>query len=139
MATTSIPLVTFNNGQKCPMLGLGTWNVSNFQIRQNIVFLSSFPLQRFHSHFSMRFRTSYNPIFTVEMYIMFQSLEREVYEAVCHAIDLGYRHFDCAYYYQNEGQIGEAIQDKISQGVITREDIFITTKVRASSLCYLLV
>lgn len=58
-----------------------------------------------------------------------QSVDKEVYEAVCHAIDLGYRHFDTAYFYQNEGLIGNAFKDKIEEGVVTRDDLFITTKV----------
>lgn len=53
-----------------------------------------------------------------------------MYEAVCHAIDLGYRHFDTAYYYQNEKQIGDAINTKMTEGLVTREDLFLTTKVR---------
>lgn len=53
-----------------------------------------------------------------------------MYDAVCHAIDLGYRHFDTAYYYQNEKQIGDAINTKMADGLVTREDLFLTTKVR---------
>lgn len=45
------------------------------------------------------------------------------------AIDVGYRHFDTAFLYNNETEVGEAIRDKISEGVITRSDVFVTTKV----------
>lgn len=58
-----------------------------------------------------------------------------MYEAVCHAIDLGYRHFDTAYYYQNEKQIGDAINTKMAEGLVTREDLFLTTKVRENIRC----
>lgn len=49
--------------------------------------------------------------------------------AVKNAIDCGYRHFDTAYFYQNEAQVGKAIRDKIAEGVITREDVFVVTKL----------
>jgi len=54
-----------------------------------------------------------------------------VKKAVKDAIDLGYRHIDTAFLYDNEKEIGEAIRDKIEDGSVTREDLFITTKVRS--------
>jgi alcohol dehydrogenase (NADP+) len=49
--------------------------------------------------------------------------------AVEAAIDAGYRHIDCAYCYGNEAEVGEAIENKIKSGVVTREELFITTKI----------
>lgn len=45
------------------------------------------------------------------------------------AIDLGYRHFDCAYFYGNEEEIGVGIRKKIDDGTVKREDLFVTSKV----------
>ncbi|XP_044762183.1 aldo-keto reductase family 1 member B1-like [Coccinella septempunctata] len=57
------------------------------------------------------------------------SLEGEAKEAVKYAIDIGYRHIDCAMLYGNEKEIGEAVREKIADGTVKREDLFITTKL----------
>jgi len=58
-----------------------------------------------------------------------KSAPGEVKQAVKNAIDIGYRHFDCALIYENEDEIGEAFAEKIKEGVITRKDIFVTGKL----------
>ncbi|EGI65076.1 PREDICTED: aldose reductase-like [Acromyrmex echinatior] len=52
-----------------------------------------------------------------------------VEQAVHDAIDAGYRHFDCAYIYNNEKEIGKVLREKIAKGIVKREDLFITTKL----------
>ncbi|XP_014204966.1 1,5-anhydro-D-fructose reductase-like [Copidosoma floridanum] len=78
-----VPSITFNDGNKMPMFGLGTY----------------------------------------------LSKPGEVAEAVKYAIEVGYRHIDTAFFYENEKEIGEAIREKINDGTIKREDIFVTTKL----------
>lgn len=54
----------------------------------------------------------------------------ETYAAVTHALKTGYRHLDCAWFYQNEHEIGDAVRDFLAQNPsVTRQDIFICTKV----------
>jgi diketogulonate reductase-like aldo/keto reductase len=54
------------------------------------------------------------------------------YNAVRYALDFGYRQIDTAAFYQNEGDVGRAVRDS----KITREDIFITTKLWNSDQGY---
>lgn len=51
--------------------------------------------------------------------------ESVVYEA----IKAGYRHIDTAFIYQTEAAVGNAITRAISEGLVTREELWITTKV----------
>jgi diketogulonate reductase-like aldo/keto reductase len=53
----------------------------------------------------------------------------EVATVLKDAIDVGFRHIDGAMYYENEAEVGAAIRDKINEGVIKREDLFVTSKV----------
>lgn len=58
-----------------------------------------------------------------------QSPTNEVYEAVKTAIEVGYRHIDCAYCYGNEVPVGQAIKDAIAEGKVKREELFVVSKV----------
>ena len=54
--------------------------------------------------------------------------------AVKAALLAGYRHLDCAWTYENEGEVGDGIQDAIdatasSPHPLTRADLFLTSKV----------
>lgn len=49
--------------------------------------------------------------------------------AILSAIRLGYRKFDTASFYGNEEEVGKAIRQAIEEGLIKREDVFVTTKL----------
>ncbi len=50
-------------------------------------------------------------------------------EACMEAFRAGYRHIDTAHAYQNEVGVGRGIQRAIDEGFVTREEIFVTTKM----------
>ena len=56
----------------------------------------------------------------------------ETYDAVLNSIHLGYRHIDTAQIYQNEEDVGRAIKDS----GVSRDDIYITTKLWLSNFGY---
>ncbi|CAJ0939550.1 unnamed protein product, partial [Mesorhabditis belari] len=58
-----------------------------------------------------------------------QSNDEAGKEAVKEAVRAGYRLIDTASIYENEGMIGQALQELYDEGVVKREDIFITTKL----------
>lgn len=45
------------------------------------------------------------------------------------ALEVGFRHLDCAERYGNEEAVGEAIQEAVKAGTLEREDLFVTTKL----------
>jgi alcohol dehydrogenase (NADP+) len=45
------------------------------------------------------------------------------------ALEVGFRHLDCAERYRNEEQVGEAIREGIRSRLFDREELFVTTKL----------
>jgi diketogulonate reductase-like aldo/keto reductase len=45
------------------------------------------------------------------------------------ALEVGFRHLDCAERYRNEVAVGEAIQEAFKAGTLRREELFVTTKL----------
>ena len=53
-------------------------------------------------------------------------------DCVYHALKVGYRLIDTARYYGNEVGVGRGIRRAIDDGIATREEIFVTTKIMPS-------
>ncbi len=53
----------------------------------------------------------------------------EIAEAVYGAIRAGYRLIDCAAVYGNEDRIGAVLKRAVDEGIVSREELFITSKV----------
>ncbi len=50
-------------------------------------------------------------------------------DIIVEAIRLGYRHLDSATAYQNEEVVGKAIKRALHEGLVTRDELFVTTKL----------
>jgi diketogulonate reductase-like aldo/keto reductase len=50
-------------------------------------------------------------------------------QAVKDALEVGFRHFDCAERYRNEEMVGVSIKEVLGAGKVRREDLFVTTKL----------
>ena len=79
--------VKLNNGYTMPILGLGTWTLTNEQAE----------------------------------------------ECVYEAIKKGYRLIDTAQYYGDEVGVGKGLKKAISEGIVKREDVFVTSKIYDST------
>jgi len=45
------------------------------------------------------------------------------------ALRIGYRHIDTAWIYKNEKAVGDGIADAVAEGIVARDEIFVTTKI----------
>ena len=55
--------------------------------------------------------------------------KEECKESVLNAIRAGYRLIDTAASYTNEDAVGEAVREAIAEGICTRKELFITSKM----------
>ena len=53
----------------------------------------------------------------------------QVNHAVYEALKAGYRHLDCAAIYENEHEVGAALQRAFAERVTTRDNVFVTSKL----------
>jgi alcohol dehydrogenase (NADP+) len=54
---------------------------------------------------------------------------RATHASIRHAIEIGYRHIECAMIYGNEAAVGAAIAESINSGTVTREQLWVTSKL----------
>jgi len=83
--------IKLNNGVEIPLLGLGTWEITEGET---------------------------------------------IIDAIRFAISKGYRHIDTARIYGNEKGVGKGLKLSLEEQGLTREDIFITTKLWINSFKY---
>lgn len=60
----------------------------------------------------------------------------ECKRAVLDAIKVGYRLIDTAAIYMNEEAVGEAIRTAVDEGLVTRDELFVTTKLWCDGASY---
>jgi alcohol dehydrogenase (NADP+) len=58
-----------------------------------------------------------------------KSPPNEAYEAVKTALEAGYRHIDCAAIYGNEAEVGKAFTESFRDGVVDRDEVWVTSKL----------
>jgi diketogulonate reductase-like aldo/keto reductase len=58
-----------------------------------------------------------------------KSAPGEVENAVYEAIKAGYRHIDCAWIYKNQEEIGRSLLRAFDEGLVRREELWITSKL----------
>jgi len=58
--------------------------------------------------------------------------ENEIVDVIEKAIDIGYRHFDCAFIYANEQPIGKVFNQLFNKQIIQRSQLFLTSKLWSS-------
>ena len=81
----------------------------------------------------MEYTTLYNnvriPLLGIGTFMISpEDTEKSVYEA----LKLGYRLIDTANAYLNEKEVGNALRKAISEGIVTREEVFVSTKLWAT-------
>ena len=60
--------------------------------------------------------------------------DEQAEECVYHALKIGVRLIDTARYYQCEVGVGRGVKRAIAEGFVTREEVFITTKIQPSDM-----
>jgi len=58
--------------------------------------------------------------------------DRPTVERIKSAIRLGFRHLDTAEMYETEHETGVAIKESIAEGIVKREELFVTTKISSN-------
>lgn len=53
----------------------------------------------------------------------------DIHNSIKSAVKIGYRHFDTAALYENEKEVGAALNESIQEGLVKREELFVTTKL----------
>lgn len=69
-------------------------------------------------------------------YGVFQMTSEQVRTHLRQALEAGYRHIDTANAYLNEVAVGEVVREAIADGLVRREDLFITSKLFPQSYPY---
>ncbi|XP_058000083.1 NADPH-dependent aldo-keto reductase, chloroplastic isoform X1 [Hevea brasiliensis] len=106
-----------NTGAKIPSVALGTWQAEPGLVGDAVVAgIKVFLLVIF------LFSNKHQPMVWLSITVFGSS-----------SMQIGYRHIDCAQAYDNEKEIGSVLKKLFEDGVVKREDLFITSKLWCSN------
>ena len=91
-----------------------------------IIFLAASPVHALGTQYVTLNDGSKMPVFGFGTWTLSDSQAEEL---VYTAIKAGYRLIDTARYYRNESGVGRGVRRAISEGLLKREDVFITSKL----------
>ncbi|XP_057498270.1 NADPH-dependent aldo-keto reductase, chloroplastic-like isoform X1 [Actinidia eriantha] len=129
-----IKFFELNTEAKMPSVGLGTWQSDPGLVGEAAASASAVKvnMEKESKHGPLYFDLNTGAKMPSVGLGTWKAPPGVVGEAVIAAVKAGYRHIDCAKVYDNEKEIGVALKELFSSGVVKRNEIWVTSKLGCS-------